>query len=127
MVRSSTFRFLTVLVALSFGLGWGMPVLHAACGPMGATSPDQCGATGPEQHCERGLGSPSAVCLSHHASQEALTEEAPSIDTQGEGGSLAESESVLSPLQKARSLLSSVRRAGLRAHRLHVSVGLWLE
>lgn len=126
MVRSPVFRLLAVLVALSFGLGWGAPMAHASCGPMGPTSPDRCGTSGPDQHCQSDLG-PSEACLTHHASQEALSEESPSIDTQGESGSMTESESVVSPLQKTRSLLLPVRHAVPRAHRLHVSVGLWLE
>jgi hypothetical protein len=126
MARSPMFRLLTVLVALSFGLGWGAPVAHASCGPMGSTSPDRCGTSGPEQHCQGDLG-PSEACVTHHASQEALSEETPSIVPQGESGSIAESEFVVSPLQKISSLLSPVRHAVPRAHRLHVSVGLWLE
>lgn len=126
MARSRTFRLLTVLVALSFGFGWGVPLVHASCGPMGSTAPDRCGTPGSEQHCQSDLG-PSGVCITHHASQEALSEKGPSIDTQGESGSMAERESVVSLLQKTSTLLSPVRHAVLRAHRLHVSMGLWLE
>ncbi|MFB6279210.1 MAG: hypothetical protein ABEK75_06865 [Salinibacter sp.] len=94
---------------------------------MGPTSPDRCGTSGSDQHCQSDQG-PSAACLVHHASQEALTESSPSPDTQGGNKSAVEKESVVPPPQKASSFLTSVSHAVVpRAHRLHVSVGLWLE
>lgn len=137
MMPSSTNRLLTVLVALLFGLGWGAPVGHASCGPMGPSSPNECHESGSERHCEGDVG-PSSVCLSHHASQEALTgeslllEEASSPesqtpDLQGESSATVEKRPVDSSLQQIGSTLSFVWCTAPPAHRLHVVIGVWLE
>lgn len=128
MARSSIYRFSAVLVALLYGLSWGVPVGHASCTPMEPPSPDRCETSDLRQHCKEDVGPPSAACLTHHASQGALTGGSPSIDTQGGSGGVAGTEPVVSVLQKTSSFLTLVLHAAVpRAHRLHLSAEVWLE
>lgn len=122
---SSTSRLGTALVALLFGLGWGMPIGHASCAPTGPSSSDHCDASGSSQHCEGEVCTPSAVCLTHHASQEALAGESPSPDLQEGGG--AENSLGVDAMAASVSALAPNRPVVSRARRLHVSVGVWLE
>ena len=127
MTRSYANRLLAVLAALSFGLWWGGPVAHAMCVSVGSTSPDQCGTSGSTEHCDHDLGATSALCLTHHASQEALVEASPSPDTPGGGSVGVENEPAVPSAGTVVSFRHPGRHAVPSAGRLHLRVGVWLE
>lgn len=127
MTRSPAYRLLVLLAALTFGLGWAAPLAHAACGSLGSTALDRCATSGSAKHCESDLGPTSVVCLSHHASQEALTGTSSAPDVQGGGSGGMEDEQVLLPAGAVVSSSPSGRRAAERSGRLHLRVGVWLE
>ncbi|MCS4178664.1 hypothetical protein GGQ07_000076 [Salinibacter ruber] len=127
MKRSSTYRLLAILTALFVGLGWGAPVAHAACGAVGSTGPDRCGPADSAEHCENDRAPTSAVCLSHHASQEALTSTSPTPDVQGGGSVGTEVEPGGPATGIVISSLPLGERAAERAGRLHLYVSVWLE
>jgi len=110
-----------VLTTLLVGVGWGAPAAHAAC------APDRCGTTGAAAHCEYDRASTSAVCLTHHASQDALISTSPVPDGQG-GGTVGTDVGPEAPATgTAISSLPFGRRTAERARRLHLRVGVWLE
>ena len=122
---SSTYRLATVLVALLFGLGWGVPVVQAACAPSGSPSPEQC--DGLAQHCDGGE-SASVVCFLHHATGEARAVPLPTPDQHPTGGAGSEAAARSQPSPRAStSLCLSLRRVVRRASRLHARVRVWLE
>jgi hypothetical protein len=124
---SPTYRLFAALAALLFGLGWGAPVVQAACAPSGSPLSGQCGGPGTTQHCDVGEGSASAVCLSHHANGEALASGPTSdLHPKAVGGNGAIHRVAPSP-RALHSLCLSFRRAVLRASRLHARVRVWLE
>ncbi|MCS3659961.1 hypothetical protein GGQ05_001993 [Salinibacter ruber] len=127
MTRSPTYRLLAALTALFLGLGWGAPVAHAACGSLGTTAPDRCGTSDSALPCESDLGSTSAACLSHHASQEALTGMSSAPDVQGGGSVGVEVEPEVPVTGTVISSLRFDRPAAKRAGRLHLHVSVWLE
>lgn len=127
MTRSPTYRLLATLTALFVGLGWGAPVAHAACGAVGSTGPDRCGPADSAEHCESDRVPPSAVCLTHHVSQEALTSTSPTPDVQGGGSVGTEVEPEVPATGTVISSLLFDQPAAKRAGRLHLRVSVWLE
>lgn len=127
MTRSPRYRLLAVLAALFFGLGWGAPVAHAACGSVGSTVLDRCGSADSAEHCESDHRPTSAVCLSHHANQEALASTSPMPDVQGAGTVGAEVEPEVPATGVVISSLPFDRRTAEHAGRLHLHVSVWLE
>ena len=125
--NSPTYRFSTALLALLFVLGWGGPTAHAACTTPGARPPAQCGDSESAQHCEGQMGDASAVCLTHHASQDAHAERGASEES-WTGGS-GEGRIRTSGLFEKRwtAIVVSSGRAVQRGRRLHARVGVWLE
>jgi len=122
-----TFQRTTVFVALLFVLGWGLPMAHATCIPSGPMAPEHCGGSEPGQHCDGEMGAASAVCLTHHASQEARTEQGPSVDPSTTGSGVQLPRSAEAHLGGATSSASSTEPAIQRVCRLHTHVGVWLE
>ncbi|MFB6231510.1 MAG: hypothetical protein ABEL04_10165 [Salinibacter sp.] len=127
MTRSPTYRLLAALTALFLGLGWGASPAHAACGSLGTTAPDRCCVADSAEHCESDRAPTSAVCLTHYASQEALTSTSSTPDVQGGGTVGAEVEPAGPPTGTVISSLWFDRRTAERAGRLHLRVSVWLE
>lgn len=127
MTRSPTYQLLTVLATLFVGLGWGASVAHTACGAVGSTGPDRCGSADSAEHCESDRAPTSAVCFTHHASQEALTSTSPAPDVQGGGSVGTEAKTEVPATGTVISSLTFDRPAAKHAGRLHLHVSVWLE
>ena len=119
------FRLGTALVALLFVLGGGVPTT-AACMLSGGMSAEHCAGMQDGRHCDGERGGASAVCVSHHASQDLRVAPGPTVDPPVGGSS--------SGLDRAPTLGGRIvtsnplsRRAVDRAVRRHAHVGVWLE
>jgi len=115
-----TFRGLAAVLAVMVGLTWGAPIAQAAC-----LSAQHCGDSMPTEHCQ--WGESSALCLTHHASQEAVQTQTPSVDSLPS----VETSSIGTQLNSTFPTVD-FRRPWFRcpivcAHRRHAQVGVWLE
>lgn len=124
MASSLSLRFCTVLLAGLVGLTWAGPV-QATC-LSAASDADHCDGSGAMEVCAWDDAGSSAVCSSHHASQEALTTAFPSPDTQGGRRDATEAEEFV-PSVSATVAALSVGAVIPRVYRRHVHVGVWLE
>jgi hypothetical protein len=127
MDSSTTYRVSTSVVALLFTLGWGVPSAQAACMSAGTMGAEHCGGTETQHHCDGEMGAASVVCLTHHASQDARTEQDPSVDawTTSDGDPFIRSFDLFG--QRRAVLQSSSGSAIQRVRRLHARVGVWIE
>jgi hypothetical protein len=123
MTSSLSYRFWVAVLAGLVGLTWAGPV-QATC--LSAPGAGSCGATAPMEVCRWNDAESTAVCSSHHASQEALTIAFPSPDTQGGRRDPAELEDFIHSGSATVAVLS-VGAAIPRVNRRHVYVGVWLE
>ena len=124
MHRSPTFRRAAALLAVVFGLAWGAPVVQATCMSAGSSMPDHCGTSAPAEHCEGAQGAVSAVCVTHHASQDLRK----SRDVEPvEGDAAVERDRTRRPTAASGTSIQLSRHAVDRAVRRHAHVGVWLE
>jgi hypothetical protein len=89
-------------------------------------SANHCGQMADERHCDGEKGAASAVCVSHHASQDLRVAPGPTVDPPVGGSS---SGLVRAPTLGGRIVTSNPlsRRVVSRAVRRHAHVGVWLE
>jgi len=123
---SPTYRFTTVLIALLFALGGGVPTASATCMSAGAMGAKHCGGSESAQHCDGKMGETSAVCLTHHASQEAHTQYGSSLDPDLSGSG----EPVLGSNRIRKTTAHHRPFSGRPLHRgtlLRARLGVWLE
>lgn len=123
---SPTYRLSTALVALLFALGAGMPTAQAACMSAGAMDAGHCNGPESAQHCDGEMGEASAVCLTHHASQEAYAQHGPSVDPDlsGDGELVLASHRIRKSTALHRSSFGRTLQPG---DLLHAQIGVWLE
>jgi hypothetical protein len=124
VTNSPASRLGTALVALLFVLGGGVPTA-AACMP-GMMSAKHCGQMADGRHCDGERGAASAVCVSHHASQDLRMVPGPTVDPPVAGAS---SGLVRAPTLGDRIVTSNLlsRRVVDRAVCCRAHVGVWLE
>lgn len=115
-----TFRGLAAVVAVLVGLTWGVPLAQAVC-----LSAEHCGESMPTEHCQ--WGESSAPCLTHHASQEAVQTQTPSVDQLSSGEASSIGTQLNSTFPTVESRRPWFRRPIVRSHRRHAQVGVWLE
>lgn len=126
MVFSFSFRFWVAVLSGLFGLTAGAPITQAACLSAASGMAGSCGESAPTEVCDWSDGGSSAVCSSHHASQEALTSVFPSPDTEGGSRDSVEAEGVVPSVPTTVAALS-FGAVIPRVYRRHVHVGVWLE
>lgn len=114
------------LLAVLFGVAWGTPLVQATCLSAGS----HCGSSVPAEHCDREQGTASAVCVTHHASQDLRVARIPSVEPLlGDGAAAGglPSGSAVAPRSISPFVLVSARRTVRRAVRSRAHVGVWLE
>jgi len=92
----------------------------------GAMGAKHCGGSESAQHCDGKMGETSAVCLTHHASQEAHTQYGSSLDPDLSGSG----EPVLGSNRIRKTTAHHRPFSGRPLHRgtlLRARIGVWLE
>lgn len=88
---------------------------------------EHCGGAETAEHCDGEMGEASAVCLTHHASQDAYTQDGASEELPLLGGS-REPIPISNQIRKTTAFHPSYSgRAPQQGVLLHARIGVWLE